>query len=66
MALGPQRGRAGGAAQHDACAHLQQLAAAAEEMSEIKKAVAPKEIARALRVTKLQQMRQAAAVAETD
>jgi hypothetical protein len=42
------------------------LAAAAKEMSEIKKGMTPKEIARVLRVTKLQQMRQAAAVAETD
>ena len=42
------------------------LAAAAKEMSEIKKGMTPKEIARVLRVTKLQQVRQAAAVAETD
>jgi len=42
------------------------LAAAAKEMSEIKKGMTPKEIARVLRVTKLQQMRQAAAVAEAD
>ena len=43
-----------------------ELAAAAKEMSEIKKGMTPKEIARVLRVTKLQQMRQAAAVAEAD
>ena len=42
------------------------LTAAAKEMSEIKKGMTPKEIARVLRVTKLQQMRQAAAVAEAD
>ena len=42
------------------------LTAAAKEMSEIKKGMTPKEIARVLRVTKLQQVRQAAAVAETD
>ena len=42
------------------------LAAAAKEMSEIKKGMTPKEIARVLRVTKLQQVRQAAAVAEMD
>jgi hypothetical protein len=40
------------------------LAASAKEMSEIKKAMAPKEIARVLHVTKLQKMHQAAAAAD--